>query len=342
MAFLEMRDIEAGYGSNIILKGYNLSLEKGKLLTLLGPSGCGKTTTLRVIAGFIKPRSGAVFLDGQDITHLPPYRRNIGVVFQNYALFPHMSVFENVAFGLKMRKMSKNIIKNRVDKALKMVGLEGFQNRLPKQLSGGQQQRVAIARAIVIEPELLLMDEPLSNLDAKLRMEMRGEIKALQKKLGITTVYVTHDQSEALAISDVIAVMEQGKIVQLGTPEDIYRNPDTVYVAEFVGYQKVMKGDVVEREGEKTLRSGDVEIKIDKGNPGEKYILMARRSDLYISSDGIPAEILTNVYLGDSFLYRVRTFQNIIFEVEGDVNNPMNVGSHVKIGIKRMVLFKEG
>jgi spermidine/putrescine ABC transporter ATP-binding subunit len=245
VAFLELVNLTVAYGKNSpVLKGLNLSIDRGEFVSLLGPSGCGKTTTLRLIAGFLKPLEGKVLLNGKDHTNVPPHKRNIGVVFQNYALFPHMDVFENVAFGLKMRRISKAEIEKKVKRALDMVGLSGFENRLPSELSGGQQQRVAIARAIVIEPDLLLMDEPLSNLDANLRAEMRGEIKQLQQNLGITTIYVTHDQSEAIAMSNRIVVMKDGKIEQIGTPQEIFSNPKTKFVASFMGFQWLASGVV--------------------------------------------------------------------------------------------------
>ena len=340
MAFLELEGIEAGYDDQIILRDFNLNLERGELLTLLGPSGCGKTTTLRVIAGFIRPRSGTVRIDGRVFNDVPPHKRNIGIVFQSYALFPHMNVFENVAFGLRMRKMSKGEIEKKVKWALDLVGLSGFEGKLPKQLSGGQQQRVAIARAIVIEPQLLLMDEPLSNLDAKLRLEMRGEIRALQKKLGITTVYVTHDQSEALAISDRIAVMKDGRIVQLGTPEEIYTSPVDPYVAEFVGFQKIARGILIERDGKRLLKLDEVEIEVNEGKAGKKYSVMARRGSLSFGEKGIPARILTSVFLGDSVLYRVESFQGFVFEVE-EQERSFEIGSDVKVMPRSFILFEE-
>ncbi len=237
MSFLELSGIEIEYEKGTpILKDYDLAAEKGEFLSLLGPSGCGKTTTLRAIAGFIEPTSGHVRIGEKDYTRTPPHKRNIGLVFQSYALFPHLSVFENVAFGLRMRRAKGDKIKNQVAKALAMVDLAGLESRLPSQLSGGQRQRVALARAVVIEPDLLLLDEPLSNLDAKLRVGMRAELHRLQRKLGITAIYVTHDQIEALSLSDRIVVMNKGKIEQIGKPEEIYYRPATPFVARFMGF----------------------------------------------------------------------------------------------------------
>ena len=228
-----------------------LAVEHGEFLTLLGPSGCGKTTTLRIIAGFEKPDRGEILFDGRRVNDLPPYERNIGIVFQDYALFPHMTVFKNVAFGLEMKRLPKREIERKVRWALELVGLAGFENRYPEQLSGGQQQRVALARALVVEPEVLLLDEPLSNLDAKIRERLRGEIKRIQRELGITTIYVTHDQEEAMAISDRIAVMNVGTVEQVGTPKEIYESPKTEFVASFMGKTNVIPAEVVEREGDR-------------------------------------------------------------------------------------------
>ena len=249
MAFIELKNIDAGYvKGSPVLKDFNLSVEKGELLSLLGPSGCGKTTTLRTIAGFILAEKGSVIIGGKDYTKIPPNKRNIGLVFQNYALFPHLSVFENVAYGLKRRKMEKSLIKTKVSAVLELVSLTGFEDRLPAHLSGGQRQRVALARSVVIEPDLLLLDEPLSNLDAKLRDEMRAELSRLQHQLGITMIYVTHDQIEALSLSSKIIVMNEGLIEQIGTPETIFEQPSTSFVAKFMGFDNSLSGTVKSRE----------------------------------------------------------------------------------------------
>jgi ABC-type Fe3+/spermidine/putrescine transport system ATPase subunit len=221
-----------------------LEMEEGELFTLLGPSGCGKTTTLRIIAGFYFPDKGSVFFDDLDVTNLPPNERETGMVFQNYALWPHMSVFDNIAYGLKIRKISKDIIEDQVYETLDLVQLEGLGSRTPLQLSGGQQQRVALARALVIQPKVLLLDEPLSNLDAKLRLEMRQEITRIQKKLKITTIYVTHDQEEALSISDRIAIMQKGSIKQVGSPKQVYLSPQNMFIADFIGQCSFIHGKV--------------------------------------------------------------------------------------------------
>jgi putative spermidine/putrescine transport system ATP-binding protein len=235
-AYLSLENLSKDYGvGDPAVDRLDLAIGRGEFMALLGPSGCGKTTTLRMVAGLVEPTAGRILLDGDDLTSKPTHRRNIGMVFQNYALFPHMSVAANVAFGLEMRGVAAGEIRGRVAEALALVRLSGYEERRPKALSGGQQQRVALARALVIRPDLLLLDEPLSNLDAKLREEMRGEIREIQRRLGITTVFVTHDQTEALALSDRIAVMEKGRLAQLGTPEEIYERPASPFVARFVG-----------------------------------------------------------------------------------------------------------
>ena len=252
MAFIELTNIDAGYvKGSPILKDFHVSVEQGELVSLLGPSGCGKTTTLRTIAGFIMAEKGKVVIGGKDYTNVPPNKRNIGLVFQNYALFPHLNVFENVAYGLKRRKVAKELIPGKVADVLRLVSLTGYEDRLPAQLSGGQRQRVALARSIVIEPDLLLLDEPLSNLDAKLRDEMRAELSRLQHQLGITMIYVTHDQIEALSLSSRIIVMNEGNIEQMGTPEDIYERPATPFVARFVGFDNHLSGTIVQRDAER-------------------------------------------------------------------------------------------
>jgi len=239
---VRLENITKVYGSVVAVDRVTLEIESGELFTLLGPSGCGKTTTLRIIAGFEVPEEGKIYFDDEDVTFLKPYRRNTAMVFQNYALWPHMTVFDNIAYGLRIKKLPQEEIRRRVKWALELVKLEGLENRYPLQLSGGQQQRVALARALVVEPRVLLLDEPLSNLDAKLRIEMREEIKKLQRKLGITTVYVTHDQLEAMSISDRIAVMNKGKVLQYGPPRQVYFRPTSLFVADFLGRSNILYG----------------------------------------------------------------------------------------------------
>jgi iron(III) transport system ATP-binding protein len=232
------------------VENVNIDVKPGEFFTFLGPSGCGKTTTLRMIAGFYFPTEGKILFDNKDVTTLQPNKRNIGMVFQNYALFPHMTVFENIAFGLEVRKLPKSVIKEKVEKAQKLVHLDQYGTRKINELSGGQQQRVALARALVIEPDILLLDEPLSNLDAKLREETRIEIKRLQVELGVTTIYVTHDQTEAMTMSDRIMVMKDGVVQQIGTPQEIYNRPANHFVASFIGESNIVNGEVVEINGD--------------------------------------------------------------------------------------------
>lgn len=244
MEAVVLENVSKYYGKFKALDRVSLSIEKGEIFTLLGPSGCGKSTTLRVIAGLEIPEEGRVYLEGEDITYKKPYERSTAMMFQNYALWPHMTVFDNVAFGLRMKGYSKEEIRRRVKWALELVGLQGLENRYPLQLSGGQQQRVALARAIVVEPKVLLLDEPLSNLDAKLRVKVREDIVLLQRKLGTTMIYVTHDQEEAMSISDRIAIMDKGRVVQVGTPKEIYHKPSNFFVATFMGRSNVLRGIV--------------------------------------------------------------------------------------------------
>ena len=246
MARLELENLTKHYGGQATVRGVTLDIPDGEFLVLLGPSGCGKTTTLRMIAGFIEPSGGSVRLGGQDITHRPPWRRNTGMVFQSYALFPHMTVAQNVAFGLEMRKIGRAEREARALEALRMVRLDGLADRLPRQMSGGQQQRVALARALAIRPDVLLLDEPLSNLDAKLREEVRIEIRQLQQQLGLTAIMVTHDQEEALTVADRLVVMAEGEIRQIGSQQDLYERPADRFVAGFVGRSTVIAGQVRE------------------------------------------------------------------------------------------------
>lgn len=254
---LKIKNLYKSYGNFEVLNDFNLTIEKGEFVTFLGPSGCGKSTALNCICGLIPITSGEVLADEEYIDNtidicIPPEKRGFGMVFQNYALFPHLSVYKNIAFGLELKKLNKKEIKIRVDKAISQVHLEGQEDKFPGQLSGGQQQRVAIARCIVMEPRLLLLDEPLSNLDAKLRLEMRYELKSLHERLQIATIYVTHDQHEALALSDKIVVMKRGKVQQIGTPQEIYARPANLFVADFMGYKNLWSGKI-----ERFIENGD-------------------------------------------------------------------------------------
>lgn len=242
-AFVSLTDLTLSYGPTVAVPDLNLDIREGELIALLGPSGCGKTTTMRAIAGLLTPTSGRIVIDGADVTRTPANKRGIGLVFQSYALFPHLSAFENVAFGLRLQKLSEAEIRARTEAGMETVGLTGFQTRKPAEMSGGQQQRLALARSLVMEPKVLLLDEPLSNLDARLRLEMRNELQRVQKDTGITMVFVTHDQSEALALADRIVLMKDGKIEQLGTPAELYAEPATAFAADFMGFENIFQVD---------------------------------------------------------------------------------------------------
>jgi len=262
MSYLELTNIHKSYGASVAVEDFNLSVTQGEFVSFLGPSGCGKTATLRMIAGFEVPTSGHITINGNDLTYLPPNKRNVGMVFQSYALFPNMTVSENIGYGLKVAGKPKNEIAKRVDEMLALIHLEELGKRYPNQLSGGQQQRVALARALAFQPQVLLLDEPLSALDAKIRVELRHEIRRIQQQLGITTIYVTHDQEEALSLSDRIVVMSQGKMEQVGTPSEIYNFPTTEFVAKFVGQINLLPVEVqnptegVVKIGSQVLRAG--------------------------------------------------------------------------------------
>ena len=283
-----------------ILKGLSLDVEKGELVSLLGPSGCGKTTTLRIIGGFEKPDNGCVLFNGKDITNMPPNKRQLNTVFQKYALFPHMTIAENIAFGLKIKGKTKSYIQDKIRYALKLVNLDGYENRMPDSLSGGQQQRICIARALAADPEVLLMDEPLSNLDAKLRVEMRSVIRHTQKSVGITTVYVTHDQEEAMAISDRIAVMKDGVIQHVGTPRDIYQRPKNVFVATFIGRTNIVNAHV--KDGIITFADGYHEHIDALDKAAEQDVRCSIRPEEFIickdGTDGIHGTVQECTYLG--------------------------------------------
>jgi ABC-type Fe3+/spermidine/putrescine transport system ATPase subunit len=310
------------------VRGIDLEVRPGKLLTLLGPSGCGKTTTLRMIAGFQEPSEGEIRIGERDVTHVPANRRDIGFVFQSYALFPHLTVYDNVAYGLRIRRRQTGEIQAALDEVLNLVGLEGLAKRFPNELSGGQQQRVALARAIVIRPRVLLFDEPLSNLDAKLRIEMRTEIQRLQRTLGITTVYVTHDQEEAMAISDRIAVMHKGGIVQIGTAEELYRRPATAFVASFLGRANILDGTVRDCEPGRIIldvKGCALPFACDRPYPaGTALCAIVRPEDISIGKDGpLPGEVVSRMYLGEKTEYVVfvagLTFQIVRYGASDEV-----------------------
>lgn len=301
---IDLKDITVKYGDNVILDKLNLSINKKEFITLLGPSGCGKTTTLRCLAGFVEPNGGDIVFEGKVINDIPPHKRKVNTIFQRYALFSHMNVFENVAFGPEIQKMSKSEIRKTVAEMLELVNLKGFEKRQISSLSGGQQQRVAIARALANRPHVLLLDEPLGALDLKLRKDMQKELKAIQKRLGITFIYVTHDQEEALSMSDRVVVMDKGKIQQIGTPEDIYNEPVNAFVADFIGESNIV--DAVMIKDYYVRISGVVFDCLDKGfEPNEKVEAVIRPEDIKIhelgTKDTLPGKVTDVVFKGTFF-----------------------------------------
>ncbi|MDR2192275.1 MAG: ABC transporter ATP-binding protein [Endomicrobium sp.] len=288
MSLLELNDIKKKFGNTQVLDGVNLSVEEGEFITLLGSSGCGKTTTLRIIAGLESPDSGQIILSGTDVSSLAPEKRNVSTVFQNYALFPHMNVETNIGYGLRLRKKPKSEIRDAVTKVLSLVRLAGFQNRMPSELSGGQCQRVAIARAIIVSPKVLLLDEPLGALDLTLRRQMQNELKILQKKLGITFVYITHDQEEALNMSDRIALMRDGRFEQVACVADIYDRPKTSYAAKFVGNSNVLTGNVLSLQGDKIVLSRDGGIFLaSKQKDGDGFYAVNEKIAVAVKSENV-------------------------------------------------------
>src|SRR5437773_4279081 len=319
-----------GQSAFAAVRDVSLTVEPGELLTLLGPSGCGKTTTLRMVAGFEQPDEGRIHIGDQEVTDLMVYRRSIGFVFQNYALFPHLTVFDNVAYGLKVRRVSTAEIGRRVSQVLELVGLPGYEKRFPNQLSGGEQQRVAVARAVVVEPQLLLFDEPLSNLDAKLRVQMRAELSRLQRQLAITTVYVTHDQEEAMAISDRIAVMRQGSVAQIGTAEELYRAPRSAFVAQFIGHVNLVDTRVL------AVNGGAIAVELwgvtlsvptdDAYTAGQPVSLVLRPESLSLVADAVkatgaealrPGVVRGRTFLGEKVEYVVEVAGGTLLQVVG-------------------------
>ncbi len=300
---IRLKDLVMEFGNERVLDSINLTIEDKKFLTLLGPSGCGKTTTLRIIAGFQKPTSGEVYFDGQPITDLPPYKRQINTVFRNYALFPHLDVYDNIAFGLRISKLPEEEIDRRVGEMLNSVSLRGFENRKITSLSGGQQQRVAIARALVNRPKVLLLDEPLGALDLRLRKDMQNELKQIQQEVGITFVYVTHDQEEALSMSDTVVVMAKGEIQQIGTPVDIYNEPENAFVADFIGESNILDGVML--ADLKVRFAGQDFVCVDKGfGENEKVDVVIRPEDVDVvaKEDGMLTGNVTNVtFKGDYY-----------------------------------------
>jgi len=329
---ISVENLTKRFGPLAVVSEVSLSIEEGELFTLLGPSGCGKTTLLRLVAGFYAPDGGEIRFDDRVVNAVPPHERGIGMVFQNYALWPHMTVSENVSYGLKLRKVSSSEIAERVRGVLHKVGLTGLGDRYPGQLSGGQQQRVALARALVLNPQILLLDEPLSNLDAKIRVQVRAEIRKLQKELGITTVYVTHDQEEALALSDRIAVFNQGKVSQVGPPKALYERPATRFVADFIGINNLVEGTVRSVEGpHRSLRAETAfgELSAIHDEPlrvGDRCVICIRPENVTLSGQSdagrnhLQGKISFAAYLGNTLRYDVDLGSGVSFKV--DIGDP--------------------
>ncbi|WP_116085242.1 ABC transporter ATP-binding protein [Tropicimonas sp. IMCC34011] len=327
MTFLRLEDLTKRFGEFTAVENVDLSIERGEFVSLLGPSGCGKTTTLQMIAGLQEPTAGRIVLGGTDITRLPPNKRGLGIVFQSYALFPHMDATGNVAFGLEMKGIGRSERQERARAALKLVKLDHLADRFPKEMSGGQRQRVALARALVIEPPVLLLDEPLSNLDAKLREEMRIELRLLQQEIGVTTILVTHDQEEALSMSDRVVVMEDGRIAQIAAPLELYERPRDLFVSDFVGKTNLLearvlsageRGSVVGIEGHQIDLPGTDLGKLDK------VTLSLRPEKLVMSdaADGVEAKVLAAIFLGANWLYRVQTPIGELFVTQPNSGRP--------------------
>lgn len=306
---LQLKQINKYFGQSHVIKDVNIDFEKGHFVTFLGPSGCGKTTLLRMVAGFYEPDDGEILLNGKRIERIPPYSRNTAMVFQEYALFPHMNVFDNVSYGLRVKNRPKEEIERRVKEALDLMQLKGMEDRFPNQMSGGQQQRVAVARALVMNPEVLLLDEPLSNLDAKLRESVRVELRDIQKKMGLSTIYVTHDQSEALSMSDMIVVLKGGVVHQTGSPQEIYFEPKTPFVADFIGTTNLLS---VKGLGENTVSYGNDRIPTTKSvNAGQEYCLSIRPECLKLVKEAVDGQanvkvtIQNKMFLGEKIRYFV-------------------------------------
>ncbi len=336
MARLNLAGVSKSFGAAVAVSPLSLDIADGELVCLLGPSGSGKSTLLRMIGGFEMPTSGQVLIDGQDVAGTRPDKRPTAMVFQSHALWTHMNVFENIAFGLKLRKFSRDEINRKVLSALALVGLEGYDKRMPRQLSGGQQQRVAIARCLVLEPKILLMDEPFASLDQHLRERLREEVRQIQRKLGITTLFVTHAQDEALALADRIVVMSMGAIEQVGTPDEIYANPETTFVANFIGTMNMLKGNVV---GGRVVAAGfDLPAALSDG----EATLAVRPEDFTPAEDGVPLTVKRVVNLGPYFLAEAEHADGSEVTVHLDKTSPVREGDVLKVAATRYAVYRDG
>ncbi|AYD04650.1 ABC transporter ATP-binding protein [Neorhizobium sp. NCHU2750] len=333
-------NVRKSFGAFTAIPDLSLTIKPGTLVTLLGPSGCGKTTTLRMLAGLEHPSSGRILIGGKDVTMLPANERDVSMVFQSYALFPHMTSLDNVAYGLQSSGIKRNEAREQAEEGLKLVGLAGMGHRLPAELSGGQQQRVAVARALVLEPQVLLLDEPLSNLDARLRRRVRTEIRELQQRLGFTAVYVTHDQDEALAVSDEIIVMKDGSIAQQGAPRDLYEAPTSAFIADFMGEANVVDCNVLAVDaGQALIDIAGLRHRLPAGKAQQGAAQLAIRPNaIDLSPDGsavgFSGEIIHAAYLGDHVEYEVDTGSSKLFVVDATADEPLPISTRVKIGLR--------
>ena len=338
-AEVKFENITKKFNETVAVDNVSCSFEAGTLTTLLGPSGCGKTTSLRIIAGLERATSGKILVDNEDVTILPATDRDVSMVFQSYALFPHMSVIENVSYGLKMINVNKEEYIEKALETLKLVNLEGYENRMPSELSGGQQQRVAVARAIVLKPKVLLFDEPLSNLDAKLRRQVREDIREIQQKLGVTTIYVTHDQEEALAISDKVIVMNKAVIAQEGSPKDLYNFPKNKFVANFIGDANVVKAKIINKQSNTyELKLAEMSIKIENEKDLENSVSVALRPEKIkienINNDNcIHASVNNASFVGSNYQYILNSKIGKLYVISGDTSNPFKVGEEVFLNL---------
>ena len=338
-AEVKFENITKKFNETTAVDNVSCKFEAGTLTTLLGPSGCGKTTSLRIIAGLERATSGKILVDNEDVTILPATDRDVSMVFQSYALFPHMSVIENVSYGLKMIKVNKEEYTEKALETLKLVNLDGYENRMPSELSGGQQQRVAVARAIVLKPKVLLFDEPLSNLDAKLRRQVREDIREIQQKLGVTTIYVTHDQEEALAISDKVIVMNKAVIAQQGSPKDLYNFPKNKFIANFIGDANDVSAEIINKQSNTyELKLAEMSVKIENNQDlKDKVTLALRPEKIKIKRDNnnncIHATIKNASFVGSSYQYILNSKIGNLYVVTGDTNDVFNVGEEVFLSI---------